>query len=1145
MKKALLLCWAFLGVFTLVAQDVSFTSVEVLSSDATTTRLKFSVDGFQSKTVQTPNGPALVIYLENGTPLLKAGAPDLPKLTASIVIDDVKNTIVSVESFSFTDYDNVEVAPSKGNLYRNVDPATVPYTYGDLYQQDAFFPADLVNAREPFIFRDFRGQTIVVHPVQYNPVAKKLRVYEELVIKVKTLDGVGLNPLYRSQASIAVNPDFQQLYKNRFLNLNQVEDRYEQLSELGNMLVVSHGEYLPTLEPLIEWKKQKGIPVEVVDMATIGSSAADLQAFVADYYATNGLTYLLLVGDEHTVPTLQTSSNNACDMCYGYQLGDDHYAELFVGRFNAETVAHVQTMVDRNMYYEANPVGASNPDWFSTGLGLGSDEGPGDDNEFDYEHLNNLKIQMLDYNYTKVWEFYGGSQAGASPTPGDVTTDQNGSPSTSSIVDAVDAGLSIFNYTGHGDHSVLATGGFNNAAINSLVNEGMYPFLIAVACCVGDFQNDFGSGPCLGDAWIRATDNVTGAPTGGIGGCFSSILQSWSPPMEGQDEMTKLITESAQYDIRHTLGGIVLHGCGSMIDEYGGGGEEMADTWNIFGDPSVVLWTKQPEGLTVTHAPVLNVGSTQLDVYADVEDAMVGLYYQGEILGTGMIQGGLASISFEPVVEPEEITVTVTAYNKLPYQGPVQVVVSQGPYVILNAHQLHDPTGNNNQLADYGESILLDMDLSNVGVALASDVEVTLSTADANVTITDNTATYGDLAANETASLPGAFAFEVADLISDQHVVLFDVTISSGATDWSATLPITLQAPELKAAPVYEVVDVLTGNGNGRMDAGEQFVLEFEIENQGNSVSPDAVGTLTSSSPYVTVVDANLPLGALAANGTTIPAAFTIEVAADVPFMEPVVFTLTVDAAPYGVQELYNGRVNLIVEDFETNNFETFEWTNESPAPWFITNTNPYEGTTCSQSGLIQNDQATDLTLTLDVLEDGEISFAYRASTEEGWDFLEFYIDGNILGGWSGETGWQTATYPVLAGTHTFTWKYEKDEIFSSGADAAWIDEIILPLIYENIIDGVAEVTLGSAMSIHPTVTNNTAWVGLNIEATTKGQLVLLNSFGQQLQVVLDERSFAAGQYQQAVQLAAYPAGVYYLSFQTDGQWITKRVVKQ
>ena len=59
-----------------------------------------------------------------------------------------------------------------------------------------------------------------------------------------------------------------------------------------------------------------------------------------------------------------------------------------------------------------------------------------------------------------------------------------------------------------------------------------------------------------------------GEPVGGIGGAFSSVLQSWAPPMEGQDEMNLLIAEQGEGTIRHSLGGILFHG-GASIDQGG------------------------------------------------------------------------------------------------------------------------------------------------------------------------------------------------------------------------------------------------------------------------------------------------------------------------------------------------------------------------------------------------------------------------------------------------------------------------------------------------------------------------------------------------------------------------------------------------
>ena len=71
---------------------------------------------------------------------------------------------VSVVKSTYTDYENIEIAPSKGNFSRQIDPETMPYTYGSMYNQNAFYPAAQAYLETPYIIRDFRGQNIMVRP---------------------------------------------------------------------------------------------------------------------------------------------------------------------------------------------------------------------------------------------------------------------------------------------------------------------------------------------------------------------------------------------------------------------------------------------------------------------------------------------------------------------------------------------------------------------------------------------------------------------------------------------------------------------------------------------------------------------------------------------------------------------------------------------------------------------------------------------------------------------------------------------------------------------------------------------------------------------------------------------------------------------
>ncbi len=130
-----------------------------------------------------------------------------------------------------------------------------------------------------------------------------------------------------------------------------------------------------------------------------------------------------------------------------------------------------------------------------------------------------------------------------------------------------------------------------------------------------------------------------------------------------------------------------------------------------------------------------------------------------------------------------------------------------------------------------------------------------------------------------------------------------------------------------------------------------------------------------------------------------------------------------------------------------TSFFEGFEnaaiqkpFTTTGSSQWTI-DTNPYKGSFCARSGHIGDNQSSILQATIESTN-GEISFWRKVSSEWLFDELIFYIDGIEKEKWSGLSGWQKITYQIAPGTHTFKWEYRKDNSYSAGEDAAWIDDI-------------------------------------------------------------------------------------------------------
>ena len=134
-------------------------------------------------------------------------------------------------------------------------------------------------------------------------------------------------------------------------------------------------------------------------------------------------------------------------------------------------------------------------------------------------------------------------------------------------------------------------------------------------------------------------------------------------------------------------------------------------------------------------------------------------------------------------------------------------------------------------------------------------------------------------------------------------------------------------------------------------------------------------------------------------------------------------------------------------EDWETGDMSSFEWVTGGDTDWEIVDNEQYEGTYSARSGVIVDNQSSYISVTQEVYADDVISFWYKVSSENSWDFLHFYIDNIEQDSWSNEIPWTFAEYDVFPGTHTFKWEYTKDGSVSSGSDAGWIDLITFPPI--------------------------------------------------------------------------------------------------
>ena len=1018
MKKTLFFVILLLSFIGLTAEQIVVSQypddIRLTNSNPNNMELEFTLGSFYREPV-TINGDSWYhLFLKKEGITLEAGMPQVPVLARSLIIPATAKMHLNITNSEYVEL-TLPVAPSKGNLTRDIDPATIPYTFADFYQSGESYPAEIAYLTEPFILRDYRGITVRFQPFIYYPATQTLRVYTKLNISVYAQGTDLTNALLNPKTSYSRY--FESTYQNMFLNFSAA--KYPSLDEEGRILVIKHSMFDATIQPWVDWKRQLGFTVDVVDVTQAGSTAANIKTYIQNQYdLNNGLMFVQLVGDAPQIPTL-TYSGGGSDPSYALLAGNDNYYDIFVGRFSAQTVAELETQVARSIYYERDI--APGATWLEKAIGIASAEGgsgQGDMGESDITHMNNIRTDLLNYGYTTVDQIYD---------PG---------ATAAQVSNSVNQGRGFINYCGHGADTYWVTTNFNNNNANALTNDYMLPLIVSVACVNGNFVSQ----TCFAEAWMRSVNETTNAPAGAITFWGSTINQSWAPPMRGQDEVTDLLVGNLKYRV----GGLLFNGAHKIIEVYGSQGLADARTWTIFGDASLMVRTKNPQVITATFNPVLFLGMSSFAVQT-IPGGRITLTNNGIIYGKGIADAtGNCVINLDIIPDlPMDMTLTISAFDYQTYIQTIQVLPSSGPYLVVEETTFSDVNDN---IFTTGETVFLDMNLSNIGSETATSVSVTLSTNDSYVTLLNPTLTIGDINSGNVSST-GTFQIQLSNSIPDEHTVNLHIFIAtSDGETFENNCSFIAYAPAITWGPL-QINDSL-GNNNGRIDAGENVTITFNVTNSGHCDAADISTTLIVNgvshliTPIISTIE-NLPVSQ---TGQMI---YNVTFSSQIPMGTSVQLTAMTMFGEYLSVHTYTIVVGIVMENFDFG-FSNFPWVFEG-GNWTIS-PDSFNGSMAAKSPFINNNSSTSISITYQCPQAGEISFWKKVSSEPSCDFLKFYINGILKFQWSGtDDFWSQVTYPVSPGTNVFKWEYVKNNGSYQGSDCAWLDDIIFPSTGEQI----------------------------------------------------------------------------------------------
>ena len=375
MKRFLLtslLSFSLMMLFASDGYDVKYSRPE-----ANKHQLVFTMGDYSVSDIVLQGNTYTSIGFEGKIVTRVKGFAELPYLNSTVMLDPQKNVVLNIIPGEYEEISlDHPLVPSRGVIYRDQDPALVPYEIEPRSVTDSWYPVELANNTKPFIIRDIRGTSVYVYPFQYNAARQILRVYKNITVQLIENDSPSVNPLNKEPVKIVREMDA--VYKSVFINYGSLNREELNIGEFGDIHLIVTARDEAAIEPYVQWKREKGFNVSVEVVPTNTTVNSNVQAA---YDANNDILYVLLVGDWADLKCTTSSSGRPQDPQVGTVVGDDDFADISVGRFSANSPADVTVQVNKVINYEKTP--ETGGTWYDDAVGIASAEGAGigDDGE--------------------------------------------------------------------------------------------------------------------------------------------------------------------------------------------------------------------------------------------------------------------------------------------------------------------------------------------------------------------------------------------------------------------------------------------------------------------------------------------------------------------------------------------------------------------------------------------------------------------------------------------------------------------------------------------------------------------------------------------------------------------------------------------
>ena len=820
-------------------------------------RFNFNQEKIHSKDISNKEGNSFTdIWIDKSYASGEVGTPKLPAYKKLIIIPQGYKPTVKVNSYTEQIIDlgsqgiKTPIYPNQPSIRKDKNPADQKFEIRkESYSKQTYSNKPIATIE---ILGNLRSETIarlVVSPVDYNPGAGSIKVYNDISIDV-LFEATGSSDTKSSAKTFS--PYFDVISKSLS---SATGDSYTTHPDLVKypvkMLIVSNRMFESTLQPFIEWKRLKGFDVKVVYTDDIGTSASQIKAYVKQEYdaatpESPAPSFLIIVGDTPQVVASAdgTYTGRATDLYYA-SVDGDMFPDMYYGRLSATTTAELANIINKILYYEKYQF--ADPNYLNNVTIIA-----GADGEWNY------KVAQPTMKYGTA-NYFNASKGFVNVNEYGVTTDPNNPAAKSDYVGCYGtdkASVAFINYTAHGSETSWIDPALNKTTIAGLTNAKKYPFVIGNCCLTGDF----GYGECLGESWIRAQNS------GAIGYIGSSPNSYWLEdfywavgafPMVGDNNgyvPTFSETTIGGYDAPFvskyvTAGAIVFAGNLAVtevdVQNYPNQSSPSYywEAYNLLGDPSIIPYFTQAEPNQVSHSATVILEETSISVNA-LADSYIAISKDNQLIGTSFVsQTGDISVPITPITTTGDVVIVVTRPQTIPTIDTITAISPTGPYLQLISTTIDDHLGNANGKADYSETFGINLKIKNIGVANATNVKVKITGQNQYVNIESiDSISISDIPIGvgvNILNIANAFSFKTVENIPDQTVAKFTLKFYSDQGQWTSKLLLTLNSPVITLGDFKIDDTLLGGNKDSLVNPGETCKVLVRVINKGHAAAND------------------------------------------------------------------------------------------------------------------------------------------------------------------------------------------------------------------------------------------------------------------------------------------------------------------